>query len=255
MTDLKKKLKNREFVAGTHTTLIDTSITELYGFIGFDFVWIDTEHTSIDYYALQNHIIAAAAGGTNSLVRIPWNDPVMAKRVLEMGPTGIIFPMVSNAEELDRAMQSTLYPPLGIRGWGPRRAVKYGVADANKYISEKSLEMVRCAQIESHIAVDNLEEMAKNPYVDCFIIGPCDLSGSVGELNQIFNKKTQDLVKRSIEILGKAGKSVGLSTGSDNPAELKAWHDLGLNFLSAGADILHITKNAGNILACMKEMK
>lgn len=252
MTNLKTKLQNREYLVGTHTTLVDVSISELYGYIGFDFVWIDTEHSAIDYYLLENHIIAAKAGGTNSLVRIPWNDPVLAKRVLEMGPTGLIFPVVNTPEELDKAMKSTLYPPLGNRGFGPVRAVKYGLDDVNEYIRKKSLEMVRCVQIESYIAVDNLEEMAKNPYVDCFIFGPCDLSGSIGELNQVFEKNTQDLIKRSVEILKKAGKSIGLSTGADDPATLKFWYDLGINVISAGADYLHIASGARKIFTCLK---
>ena len=254
MTDLKKKLRNCEFVVGTHTQLTDISITELFGYVGFDFVWIDSEHSANDYYILGNHIIAAKAGGTNSLARIPWNDPVMAKKVLEMGPTGIIFPVVNTPEELDKAMKSTLYPPLGNRGFGPIRAVKYGLDDANEYIKEKSLDMVRCVQLESYIAVDNLEEMAKNPYVDCFIFGPCDLSGSIGELNQVFGKNTQDLIKRAITILKKAGKSIGVSTGSQDPAVLKAWYDLGINFISAGADFMYIANGARELFTCLKGM-
>jgi len=252
MTDLKKKLRNCEYVVGTHSTMVDASITELNGYIGFDYVWIDTEHSAIDYYILENHIIAAKAGGTNSLVRIPWNDPILAKRVLEMGPTGIIFPVVNTPEELDKAMKCTLYPPLGNRGFGPVRAVKYGIDDVNEYIREKSLELVRCVQIESYIAVDNLEEMAKNPYVDCFIFGPCDLSGSIGELNQIYEKKTQDLIKRSIEILKKAKKSVGISVGTDDPQLLKAWYDMGINAISAGADYQLIANGARKIFTCLK---
>ena len=254
MTDLKEKLRNCEYLVGTHTSLVDSTISELYGYIGFDFVWIDTEHTAIDYYILENHIIAAKAGGTNSLVRIPWNDPVLAKRVLEMGPTGIIFPVVNTPEELDKAMKSTLYPPLGNRGFGPLRAVKFGLDDANEYIKEKSLEMVRCVQIESYIAVDNLEEMAKNPYVDCFFFGPCDLSGSIGELNQLFGEKTQSLIKRATAIAKKAGKSIGVSVGTGDPALLKAWYDLGLNVISAGSDHAHIANGAKEIFTCLKAM-
>jgi 2-dehydro-3-deoxyglucarate aldolase/4-hydroxy-2-oxoheptanedioate aldolase len=254
MTDLKTKLKNREFVKGTHSTFVDSSITELYGNVGFDFIWIDTEHTAIELYTLENHLIAARAAGTNSLVRIPWNDPVMAKRVLDMGPNGIIFPMVNTGEELDKAMKSTFYPPIGTRGFGPIRAANYGLDDMNEYISKKSLELIRCVQIETYIAVDNLEEMAKNPHVDCFIFGPCDLSGSVGELNQVFGKNTQDLIKRAVAILKKAGKSIGVSTGADDFATLKQWHDLGINLISAGTDWSHIAAGSKKVFQHLEEL-
>ena len=123
---LKEKMQKCEPIAGVHVSLGDACISELLSNVGFDFLWIDTEHTAIDYQILQNHLIAARAGGTSTLVRIPWNDRIMAKRVLEMGPTGIIFPMINTAEEAEFAMKSCLYPPYGIRGFGPIRAVYYG---------------------------------------------------------------------------------------------------------------------------------
>jgi 2-dehydro-3-deoxyglucarate aldolase/4-hydroxy-2-oxoheptanedioate aldolase len=255
MIDLKEKLRTLEFVVGMHTSLNDSSITELCGGVGFDFIWIDTEHSALDLYSLETHLIAAKAAGVSSLVRIPWNDPIMAKRVMEMGPTGIIFPVINTPEEMDKAMKSTLYPPLGTRGFGPVRALNYGLGDANEYITKKSLDMVRCVQIESYIAIENLEEMSKNPYVDCFVFGPCDLSGSIGELNQIFEKNTQGLMKQAIKILKKAGKSIGISTGSDDPAVLKHWFDIGINVISAGTDYLHIASGSKKVLNILRSIK
>ena len=95
MSTLKKKLRNCEPVAGTHVFLKDHCISEMLASVGYDVVWIDTEHTAIDYSILEEHIIAAHSGGTDSIVRIPWNDHVLAKRVLEMGATGILFPTVN----------------------------------------------------------------------------------------------------------------------------------------------------------------
>lgn len=255
MVDLKKKLRNRELVVGMHTALVDCCITEMCGGLGFDFIWIDTEHTAIDYHVLEQHIIAAKAADVASIVRIPWNDPIMAKRVLEMGPGGVIFPVVNTAEELDRAMKSTLYPPLGTRGFGPMRAVGYGALDVDEYIRSGSLGLVRCVQIESCTAVENLEEMARNPYIDCFIFGPCDLSGSIGELNQVFAKNTQDLIKRAVAVLTRAGKSIGVSTGSDDPKIIRHWYDMGINFISAGTDYVHIVNGSRKVLQYMRSLK
>lgn len=247
MTALKEKLRARASLAGMHISLADSCVAELCGNLGYDFLWIDTEHTAIDYHVLLEHIIAAKAAGVESLVRIPWNDAILAKRVLEMGPTGIIFPVVNTPEELDRAMKSTLYPPNGTRGFGPMRAVRYGLDDVDTYIAKDSLDMVRCVQIESFVAVENLEEMAKNPWIDCFIFGPCDLSGSIGELNRVFEPHTSILIDRAVAILRGAGKSVGISTGSDDPNVLRYWHEKGINVISAGTDYLHILSGARKV--------
>lgn len=255
MRSLKEKLGACEFVAGMHTSLCDASITELCGMVGFDFIWIDTEHSALDYYMLETHIIAARAAGTKALVRIPWNDPILAKRVLEMGPDGIIIPVVNTAQELDKAMKSTLYPPHGTRGFGPVRAADYGLTDADDFIKRKSLELIRCVQIESQTAVQNLEEMAKNPWVDCFIFGPCDLSGSINELNRVFEPNTQELIRQAIATLKKANKSIGVSTGSDDPDVLKFWYDLGVNMISAGTDYLHIANGSKKVFTALRNLE
>ena len=252
---LKQKLRDREPVAGMHVALTDSSVAELCGLVGYDFLWIDTEHTALDYGVLQNHLIAAKAAGVPSIVRIPWNDPILAKRVLEQGPDGILFPMVNTPEELDQAMKSTLYPPEGFRGFGPQRAARWGLRDTDEVIASLNRDLIRIVQIETVTAVHNLKEMAKNPYVDCFVFGPCDLSGSINQLNKVFDKDTSDLIDEAVATLKAAGKSVGVSTGSDDPKVLRYWHDKGLNFISAGTDYLHIAAGARKVLKSLREIQ
>ena len=254
MGTTKEKMKNREYIKGTHVLFADPCISELCGSVGFDFLWIDTEHTPLDYEILVQHIIAAKAAGCDSLVRVPWNDPVLTKRVLEMGPTGIIFPMVNTPAELDIAMKSTLYPPLGNRGFGPLRAVKYGLDNAEEYINKTSLEMIRCVQIESKTAVDNLDEMVKNPWVDCFIFGPFDLSGSIGELSRIYEKPTQDLIDTAIAKIKKAGKSIGTSLVTEDPKLLQLWYDKGINVLTCGSDASYLCNGAKKTLQLLNNV-
>ena len=241
---LKEKMQKCEPIAGVHVSLGDACISELLSNVGFDFLWIDTEHTAIDYQILQNHLIAARAGGTSTLVRIPWNDRIMAKRVLEMGPTGIIFPMINTAEEAEFAMKSCLYPPYGIRGFGPIRAVYYGQENNDEYIQKKRWEICRCIQIETATAVKNLSEIVKNPYIDAYIFGPCDLSGSIGEINNVFGKRTTALIDEAIHILKENGKSIGVSTGACDIATIQYWHDRGINIISAGTDHLFLSEMA-----------
>ncbi len=255
MSSLKEKLRNCESIAGTHVFLKDHCVSELCASLGYDFVWIDTEHTAIDYSILEQHIISAHSGGTESIVRVPWNDPILVKRVLDIGPTGVLFPTINTPEELNRAMRATLYPPEGIRGFGPMRAIRYGIDDSMEYIKRCNQELVRIVQIESDVAVENLEEMAKNPYVDCFMFGPNDLSGSIGEMGNVFSDDTSRLIDKGIRILKAAGKSIGVSSGDWNPKVIQYWHDKGINVLSMGIDYLHIMKGAQDELEAIRSIQ
>ena len=96
MNKLKEKLHNNEVCLGTHVSLNDPVITELMGNVGFDYLWIDTEHTAIDLNCLQQHLIAARAACVSAIVRVPCVDQVRVKPILEMGPDGIVFPQVNS---------------------------------------------------------------------------------------------------------------------------------------------------------------
>lgn len=242
-------------MAGMHISLNDPCISELLGYVGFDFLWIDTEHTAIDYQSLQNHLIAAKAGGTSTLVRIPWSDKVLAKRVLEMGPTGIIFPMINTAEDAQAAMESTLYPPYGVRGFGPIRAVRYGQVNNEDYIQRQCWDICRCIQIETIEAVKNLPEIVKNPYIDAFIFGPCDLAGSIGELNHVYDERTSRLIDEGVAVLKAHGKTIGVSTGADDKKTIAYWHDKGINMISAGTDHLFLSELASQTLQNIREVQ
>lgn len=248
MNPLKEKLMQGRCLAGTHVILNEPCITEIISNLSFDFVWIDTEHSAIDYRMLQLHLIAARAGGTPAVVRVPWNDPVLVKRVLEQGPEGIVFPMINNADEARRAMESCLYPPLGTRGFGPLRAVKYGLESADDYIAEGHRQLCRFIQIETEECVGNLDEILDNPYIDGLIVGACDLSGSIGQLNQVFGERTTRLIDQAVEIAGKRGKPIGISTGADDYETIRYWKDRGMQIISAGMDYGSVLKGAQGVL-------
>jgi len=250
MQTLKNKLRNVKIrrLLGTHVSLSDHRICEILGYIGFDYLWIDTEHTSTDYKELEMHLIAAKAAGVPAVVRIPWNEVPLVKRVLEMGPDGIVFPMINSYEEAKKAIDMCIYPPEGNRGFGPLRAVRYGIDDINTYIEKTSKEMCRFLQIESKQAVETMEEIAKVPYIDGFIIGPMDLSGSIGQLGKIYSNETTGLIRYAIDKSHNLGIPIGTSIGSDEIDDLKYWFDLGFDFISAGSDIVSIIKGARRLL-------
>ena len=243
MATLKQKLLEHRPLRGTHVRLNDSAITELISNLGFDFIWVDTEHSSIDYGTLQNHLIAARAGGTPAIVRIPWNDQVMTKRVLDMGADGIVFPMVNTAAQAQQAMDGCIYPPDGKRGAGPTRLSMYGLYSLQECI-QKHWDICRFIQIESKEAVDNIEEIVQVPNLDGIILGPCDLSGSIGRLGDIYCEENLRLLDRAISVATAANIPVGISLDSNDPDELRFWVKRGVSILSSGMDFLAILKTA-----------
>jgi len=145
--------------------------------------------------------------------------------------------MISTAEEARRAMDACLYPPAGTRGFGPRRACRYGRQALPDYIKGAEDVTARLCQIESVTAVRNLDELLTVPGVDGFILGPCDLSGTVGHLNDIFHPDVLTLVDEVIAKCRAAGKPIGIAVGADSAEDVRFWHDRGVQFISAGSDI------------------
>ena len=249
----RKALNSGKRMLGTHVNLTDHRICEMLGMIGFDYLWIDMEHMSTDFRAAEIGMIAAKATNTPTLVRVTWNDIPNIKRVIEAGPDAIVIPMVNSVEEAQRAIDTCIYPPEGKRGFGPNRAVRYGLDDTLEYINKGNLDMCRFIQVEDYRAVDIMEETAQIPYLDGYVIGPMDLSGSVGELGHALEGiRTNELIDLAIQKAHALGKVIGFSTGSDDPAELEHWISKGVDFISASTDMWSVMKGARDLLKDMR---
>ena len=172
-----------------------------------------------------------------------------------MGPDAIVVPMVNSVEEAKKAIDTCIYPPEGKRGFGPSRAILYGIEDVREYIENKSRETVRLVMIETLGAVETLDEMCKIPYLDGFVIGPMDLSASVGELGYaLTGKKTNALIDKAVTIAHKNGKPIGLSTGADNREELSWWISKGIDFISASTDISSVINSERKLIDLMRNI-
>ena len=233
---LKEKIKNRETTIGTLVSIPDVTSGIITGRAGYDFIWIDLEHSPIDFQTLVALVVAVKAGGTDVIVRVPQNDLTYTKKVLEIGVDGIIFPMIRNAAEANENISNTLYPPYGTRGFGPQNAIGYGYDDAWEYVANSKDRLCRFIQIEHIGAVENIDEIMKNEYIDGYIFGPNDLSGSIGEIGRVFDKNTTELIELCVEKLRAAGKYVGLATGDISEKTLRHWHSKGIDMITAGAD-------------------
>lgn len=233
---LKEKIRNKEKTIGTHINIGDPAVGRIAGLSGYDFVWIDMEHNYLSFESLLSLIIAVKSTGTDVIVRAPQDDLTATKKIMEMGVDGIVFPQIKSAEEANRILSYTLYPPYGKRGFGPLNAVGYGFFDTSEYIATNHKNMCRFIQIEHVDAVNDLDEIMKNPFIDGYIFGAWDLSGSINELGNVFGENTINLIKQAVTKLKANDKYVGLSTGDSSEKTLRYWHDMGIDMLSAVSD-------------------
>jgi len=233
---LRKKVDNREKTCGVLVNLTDPCLCEIMGIVGYDYVWIDMEHTYLSYKDVLCHLNAARSVGLPAIVRVPQEDLTATKKIMEMGPEGIIFPMLRTAQQVREMIGTTLYPPHGTRGFGPMRAIYYGQTDTQAYTDSQSAPLCRFIQIEHIDCVEALEEIAQIPYIDGFIFGPNDLSGSIGEIGNVYGENTVYQIRRAIKVLKEQGKYVGLATGDLRPESIRFWSELGIDMMTVGAD-------------------
>ena len=235
MNQLRDRLALGGTAIGTHVSLNNPVITELLGGCGFDYVWIDTEHTTVTLEQLQMHFIAAKAAGVAAVARVAWNDPVRLKPVLEMGPDGVVIPMVNSYEEALKAVQAFLYPPHGNRGYGPQRACRFGLMPIEEYL-EKYDKIVRILQVEHIDAVRDLDRILTIPEIDVLLLGPCDLASSMGKIGQWDDPEVQQVIDEVCAKVLAAGKKLGVSYGPCSDTMLKRWKARGVDMISIAAD-------------------
>lgn len=177
--NLKERMRRGEFTVGSWITLGHTSVAEVMSQAGFDWLVVDMEHSAITLAEAQRLVQVIELSGVTPLIRVNKNDPALIKQAMDIGAHGVIVPMVNTAQEAKAAVRAVNYPPLGNRGVGLARAQRYGFGfeEYKKWLQKGAVVIV---QIEHKDAVRNLKEILSVSGVDGFIIGPYDLSGSLG---------------------------------------------------------------------------
>jgi len=228
---LRKKLQAGCTCLGTFIYSTDPCETELLCGSGFDFLIIDSEHTAAGIETVQQHIMATKGTGVAAIVRVPWNDPVRIKPVLDAGADGILVPLIKTAEHARQAVEACLYPPLGVRGWGPRRPNNYEREDVKSYVQQAHENLVVWVQIEHEDALRNVDEIVRTPRLDGVFVGPADLSASLGVLGEPEHPKLLQAIERVISAGQAAAMPVGLA-GSSDPQSAIEWLGKGLQFIT-----------------------
>lgn len=230
---LREKIAKGQLNFGTHCACTDPIFYEMCGHMDYDYIWIDNEHGGMTFPMVTNAILATNAGGVAALVRVVDHNVASIKPVLEAGPDGIIFPLVNTADDARRCVEVCKYPPVGIRGFGPQRAIGYGAVPFDEYWENANDSIMLIMQCERKESVDNLEEILAVPGVDAIICGPMDLSASIGKIGQFDDPEVLDLIQQIIDKCKKAGKPFGVSIGP-NYKLCKFFIEQGASFCSIG---------------------
>lgn len=218
---------------GTYCAYQDIGMYELCGKLGYDFVWIDGEHGAIDPTGFANAIVGTNAGGAAALVRSPGHSERDVKAILDMGPQGIIFPMINTAQEAQEAVSLCRYPPHGRRSFAPLRAMEYHQLPLEEYMERTEHGLLRMVQCEHYRSVENLDEILDVPGISAIVVGPLDLSASVGKLGQYSDPEVLELLQQIIRKCRQRGMPFGTSITYD-PNFMRFWFENGISFLSVG---------------------
>jgi 4-hydroxy-2-oxoheptanedioate aldolase len=245
----KRALKAGKTQIGLWSSLSSNYSVEVIAGAGFDWILLDCEHSPNDLESLLAQLQAAAPYPSHPVVRVPWNDMVNIKRVLDVGAQSLLIPYVSTAEEAKAAVAHTRYPPAGVRGVaGTTRATRFGrVKDYAKRAHEEICVLV---QVETQSAVDNIEAICAVDGVDGVFIGPADLHASLGYTGEIANPKVKPMIDDAIKRIRKAGKAPGILT--PNEADAKHWLGCGGLFVAVGADVGILARGAEALAAKFK---
>ncbi|HVW92818.1 MAG TPA: aldolase/citrate lyase family protein [Devosia sp.] len=232
---LKAALRRGETQLGLWLMLNSPLATEMAAGAGFDWLLIDMEHSVTSEAEAVGHLRSARVDGApEALVRIPWNEPVVIKRLLDSGARSLLVPMVQNAEEARRAVAATRYPPAGIRGFsGMHRGNDFG--RIKDYPHSAAEDIFLAVQVESPEAVANAGEIAAVEGVDCVFVGPNDLAANMGMIGQVYSAEVQAMIGRVIEPVRAAGKAPGLL--DFNLETAPGWLERGFTMLAVASDL------------------
>lgn len=237
MANLKKSMRSGKVTLGSWITIGHTAIAEIMARMGFDWLTIDMEHSAITLSEAQELIQVIELSGVAPLVRVGKNDPSLIKRVMDAGAHGVIVPMVNTAAEAVRAVAAVKYPPVGSRGVGLARAQGYGL-DFESYKNRINRDSVVIVQIEHIDAVRNLEAILSVPGVDGFVVGPYDLSGSMGIPGRFTDPRMKNALTRIMKVAKKFDVARGFHAVPPDPGEARKKIREGYNFIAFSFDAL-----------------
>lgn len=233
---LKSRLNRSELTIGSWVTLGHPSIAEIMASAGFDWLVLDMEHSVLELGEVQAIIQVLDAKQCPAIVRLTSNHPDQIKRVMDAGATGIMVPMIKSAADAKAAVDGVYYPPRGQRGVGLARAQGYGASFQayRQWLEENAVIVVMIEHVD---AVKAIDEILAVPGIDAYIIGPYDLSGSMGRPGDLNHPDVQAAIAQVLEVGRRAQKPGGIHVIEPDPQALQQRIQAGFNFLGYALDI------------------
>ena len=245
---LRKKLSDGQSLIGTLLTLPNPQIAEILTLAGFEWLFIDMEHSAITLPQAEE-MVRAASSRAYTVIRCPLNDEAWIKRCLDLGADGIILPRVNSKKEAEYAVRCAKYPPVGERSVGITRAHGYGM-QFNEYMQRANQDVALILQCEHIDGVRELPDIVRTEGVDAIFVGPYDLSASMNKTGRVDDPE----VKEAINQIGETCKKEDMPLGifGTTPDAVKPYLQDGFTLVAVGVDSLMFASQAKHILEQIK---
>lgn len=251
---LKQKLAKRERVFGGWVSYREPAIAETFAKAGFDFIAIDMEHTTISTDEASRIITSVQSMGATCLPRPVSHNNDYIKPLLEAGADGMIIPMLNTKDEAQEQIRLQKFPPLGQRSYGVNRAHGYGF-DFKPYVEGWNSSSLFIIQVESITAVDNIDQLIDVEGIDGVMVGPYDISGSLGVAGQTDHPKVLKAAERVVEACAKAGVSCMTQVADAKQDSVKEAFDQGYTAVILGSDLFILWKWAEDMKLLMDGLR
>jgi 2-keto-3-deoxy-L-rhamnonate aldolase RhmA len=233
---LLQALGRGEAAFGVTLTIADPFVAEVMAAQAFDFLMIDTEHSPMSSYQLQNQLIALRTSQAAILVRVPEHDENSVMQALDLGAGGVVIPHVETGGECAAAVRAALYPPRGTRGVGPRRAAR--LTNRERYFRRANDDTFIGVMLESGPAVENIDDILAVPGLGGVIIGTEDLAASLGHLNDVRHDDVAKAIEQITQRCAAAGVPFGRYAPSADAADRLI--ESGARLITVGSDLLFL---------------
>ena len=246
----KERLKKGELLVGTTVTLSDSLVIDAIA-DSVDFLWIDQEHTPVGPESLRTHMLAIRGRSKPALVRVSGPGPEQIKPVLDAGAHGIIVPQLESAEQVRQAVAQCRYPPEGCRGFGPLIPTDYG-RRGDGYVERANAGIFAAVMIETAGAVEEIDEIVGIPGLDSLVLGPYDLSASLGMLGDV----EHPIVAGAMEKVIATGREAGVYVGSGMPVDAKfaaRQVQRGVQWLQMGGDLELLMRSVNQMMMDVRQ--
>ena len=234
MRRLRKCLAEGRPVVGAAVTFSDALISEALA-ESVDFLWYDMEHVQIDPGTLNAHLMAARGKKTAALVRVADVRPATLKPILDAGAEGIVVAQVRSVDEVEKLVSNCIYPPEGVRGFGPRIPTNFGRLGGEEYVSLANEMVFTSVMIETAQAFAEIDRIVNVSRLDSVVIGPYDLSGAIGTLGEVDSPVVNHAIDHIISSARAAGVYVGMGMSASSGYASKMFAR-GVNWIQLGSE-------------------